>query len=88
MPDSIRQRSRILLNRLPGVNHDAGSIDSDRDIQCLLEAVKMVEWIYWTATFGQKTPEFLQSHTVRWIYLAKDDLHRQGERAFGLYTGG
>ncbi|KAL9122803.1 MAG: hypothetical protein Q9187_000648 [Circinaria calcarea] len=26
-----------------------------------------VEWIYWVFTFGQRTPKFLRSHTIRWV---------------------
>ena len=26
-----------------------------------------VEWLYWIFTFGQKTPKFLRSHTIRWV---------------------
>ena len=26
-----------------------------------------VEWLYWIFTFGQRTPKFLRSHTIRWV---------------------
>ena len=26
-----------------------------------------LEWVYWVITFGQKTPKFLRSHTIRYV---------------------
>lgn len=33
----------------------------------ILSIALTVEWVFWIATFGQKTPKFLRSHTIRWV---------------------